>query len=94
MSLADFIYYTILKHGKIIIIALGIFLFLFVTIYFQRFGLAYKETTESSLRFCEVDEDCFFHCGKCYSIKPSDFCEKNYTEEKECICIDNVCQIA
>ncbi len=94
MSLSDFVYYTILKHGRIIIIVLGFVLFILVYLNAKRFGLIYSETTEASLKSCVEDRDCFFYCGGCYSIKPTEFCLEETKEDINCVCIDNICQIS
>ena len=94
MSVADFLYYTVLKKGGIIIIALGVFLFVLIFIYIGRFGTGVSEVTSASLRECVNDVDCFFHCGDCYSIKPTQYCANENNEIAECICKDNRCQIA
>lgn len=94
MSLSNFVYYTVLKHGRIIIIVLGFILFLLVYLNAKRFGLIYSETTEASLRSCVEDKDCFFYCGDCYSIKPSEFCLDETITDVKCVCINNRCQIS
>ncbi len=94
MSISDFVYYTVLKHGKILIIILGFVLFVLIYLNAKRFGLIYSDTTEASLKNCFEDHECFFYCGSCYSIKPTQFCFEEIEEEVECVCIDNKCQIS
>ncbi len=94
MSIADFIYYTVLKSGKIIMIVLGFFLFILVFMYTGRFGVGVSDVTSASLKECVEDTDCFFYCGDCYSIKPLRYCEDEGIETLDCVCSNNLCRIA
>ncbi len=92
MSASEFIYYTLLKHGKIIIAIVGFMIAIIVFMYTQNFGMKVDETTQYSLVQCDYDSDCFEHCGECVSIKDSRFCEDN--ESIHCACINNTCSVS
>jgi len=90
MAFGDFIYYTLLKHGTIIIVVLGIILVIMVVTYAQKFGIGMERTASSALIHCKENIDCFEHCGKCVSFASSKICEPNF--EIKCVCINNNCQ--
>ncbi|MCD6575890.1 MAG: hypothetical protein J7K73_01890 [Nanoarchaeota archaeon] len=92
MSLSEFFYYTLLKHGKIIIIILGIIVAILVYVDMQKFGVGFKETTTNSMKYCEEDSDCFEYCGDCVSVKRNIVCEPNTTIK--CVCRNHICEIA
>ena len=89
LSFSDFFYYTLLKHGKIIIALVGLTIAVIVFFHAQKFGLEFKKTTSSSIKYCESDSDCFEHCGECVSIATPETCEPN--ESINCICVNNTC---
>ncbi len=92
MAFGDFFYYTLLKHGKIIIAILGIMVAILVFMYIKKFGVGFKTTTEASVKYCEEDFDCFEYCGDCVSIKSTAYCEPN--SSIKCVCINNQCELA
>lgn len=92
MGFGDFFYYTLLKHGKIIIAILGLIVAILVYFYMKKFGISFKEITIASVKYCEEDIDCFEHCGECVSIKSTKKCEKNLSIK--CVCINNRCERA
>ncbi len=91
MSASDFLYYNLLKHGKILIIVLGTIVAVLVFLYIQKFGIAFKTTTNNSLKYCEEDIECFDYCGSCVAIKPTKHCETNTSVK--CACVNNSCSI-
>ena len=91
MGLSSFLYYTLLKHGKIIIAIMGAIIAVLVFMYIQKFGIDFKVTTENTMRYCEEDKDCFEHCGDCVSIKSTRYCAPN--NSIRCTCANNSCTI-
>ena len=92
MTASDFIYYTLLKHGKILVAIAGLVIAIIVFMNSQGFGTGIEQTQTNSLKYCENDSDCFEHCNECVSIKDSRVCEENTSIN--CICVNNSCQIA
>jgi len=89
MALGDFFYYTLLKHGKIIIAIVGLLIAIIVFNYSHNFSTNFEKTTSNSINYCEEDSECFEHCGECVSIKTSETCAPN--ESIKCACINNTC---
>ena len=92
MASGDFFYYTLLKHGKILIGIAGLIIAILVFVYTQHFGVGFEETRNNSMKYCEEDMDCFEHCGECVSVKNAKICTPN--ESIKCACINNTCAIA
>jgi len=92
MAFGDFFYYTLLKHGRVIIVVLGIILVIMVVTYSQRFGIGMERTTADVLTHCTEDTDCFEHCGECVSLASARYCEPD--PDIKCVCINKQCSIA
>lgn len=91
MGWYDFFYYTLIKHGKILIAILGIILAIIVFMYAQKFGMGYNAAAESAYIACDTEYDCFEWCGKCVSTAGTEICEPN--ETVSCGCIRNKCTV-
>lgn len=87
----DFIYYTLLKKGKIIIAILGIIVFMMVFIYFQNWQLGFKEVTTNTVKTCSQNSECFYWCDECVSIASTEICKSEY---RPCKCVNGICQEA
>ena len=92
MAFGDFVYYTLLKHGRVIIVVLGIIIILMVVTYSQKFGIGMEKTSSGVLVHCNEDIDCFEHCGECVSLASARYCEPDF--ERVCVCLNKKCQIA
>ena len=92
MTADDFIYYNLLKHGKILIALAGLVIAIIVFLHSQNFGIGVEQTEANSMKYCETNSDCFEHCNECVSIKDSRICEEN--NSIKCVCINNTCQVA
>lgn len=88
--ISDFIYYTLLKKGKIIITILGLIVFIMVFFYIKNWETGFEEVTTNSLKTCSEDNDCFYWCDDCVSVASTEICEAEY---KPCICQDGLCQV-
>ena len=91
MGISEFLYYAILKHGKLIIIILGIIVGILVFTFFSKWSTRFDTTTDVAASFCEEDIECQYDCGRCVSIPPSELCEP--CEECKCVCLNNSCQL-
>jgi hypothetical protein len=91
MSWHDFFYYTLIKHGKILIAILGIIIAILVFMFAQKFGMDYQSSAETAYTACGTDEECFEWCGKCVSTSGARVCEPN--ETISCTCINEKCTI-
>jgi len=91
MGASDFIYYTLLKHGKIIVVVMGTIVAILVFMYIQKFGIGVKAATENSVRYCEEDLECSEYCGDCVAIKSTRYCPPNASIK--CACINNSCAV-
>ena len=91
MSASEFLYYTLLKHGKIIVVVMGAIIAVLVFMYIQKFGIGFKTTTENSVKYCEDDLECFDYCGDCVAVKSTKYCAPN--NSVKCACINNSCSV-
>jgi type IV secretory pathway VirB3-like protein len=86
---AEFLYYALLKHGKIITVILAVILFIMVFIYAQNWQMGFKEITSNSLKTCSDNTDCFYWCNECVSIASTNVCKSEY---HPCKCVNGLCQ--
>ena len=94
MSVSDFLYYTVLKKGGIIILILGVLLGTMLYFYVENWGANFQTTTENARKKCDENADCFYWCDECVSIASTKTCEACLT----CRCVCNnetgMCELA
>jgi hypothetical protein len=90
-AVADFIYYVLLKGGKILVLILGTILFIMIVVYFQNWQTGFEQITTNSVKTCQDSSDCFYWCDECVSIASTQVCKSPY---KPCECVENLCQPA
>ena len=91
VKVADFIYYNLLKHGKILAAILGLIVFVLVYMYISKWMVGFEEITTNSALVCNEDVDCFYWCDECVSIASTKVCRSEY---KKCVCVNGLCELA